>query len=185
VDNQTRTVWDVLDELRTNSSELLIRQWNWKSAVFSSIIRAFIFLFANLTAGWRAAAGAMLAEFVFRALTSGFYGSLTQAFRKAEPAWLAGVAVLILLPLVSHSLEFAVHLVRGTPKLVHSVVASVVFTEISTLFNLYAMRRGALVVGAEAASMAADMRRIPVLIGGFVASGPLAIIRCVRRQQQS
>jgi hypothetical protein len=34
--------------------ELLLRQWNWKSALFSSVIRALIFLFANLTAGWRA-----------------------------------------------------------------------------------------------------------------------------------
>jgi hypothetical protein len=86
VPNETGTVWDVLNELRRNPVELLVRQWNWKSALFSSVLRALIFLFANLTAGWRAAAGAMAAEFVFRAVTSGFYGSLTQAFRKAQPA---------------------------------------------------------------------------------------------------
>ena len=181
---QTKTIWDVLRELCSNPGELLIRQWNWKSAAFSSVIRAFIFLFANLTAGWRAAAGAMAAEFLYRAITSGFYGSLTQAFRKAEPACMAAVTVLILLPLVSHSLEFAIHLARGTPKLLPSMIASIAFTEISTLFNLYAMRRGALVVGAEASSMAADMRRIPILIAGFVAAGPLAIARAVRRPQQ-
>ena len=182
--NKTGSVWDVLNELRRNPVELLIRQWNWKSALFSSVIRAFIFLFANLTAGWRAAAGAMAAEFIFRAVTSGFYGSLTQAFRKAEPACLAAVTVLILLPFVSHSLELAIHFARGTPKLLPSMIASICFTEISTLFNLYAMRRGALVVGAEASSMAADMRRIPGLIVGFVASGPLAILRSIRRPQQ-
>ena len=182
--NQTGTVWDVLNELRQDPVELLIRRWNWKSALFSSVIRALIFLVANLTAGWRAAAGAMAAEFVFRAVTSGFYGSLTQAFRKAEPACMAAITVLILLPLVSHSMEFAIHLARGTPKLVPSMIASIAFTEMSTLFNLYAMRRGALVVGADASSMAADMRRIPVLIAGFVASGPLAIMRSIRRPQQ-
>jgi hypothetical protein len=167
-----------------NPRELLIRQWNWKSAVFSTSIRALIFLFTNLTAGWRAAAGAMAAEFVFRAVTSGFYGSLIQAFRNAEPAWTASLTVLILLPLVPHSLEFGIHLARGTPKLAPSMIASVAFTEISTLFNLYAMRRGALVVGSEASSMAADMRRIPRLIIGFVAAGPLAVLRSIRRPQQ-
>jgi len=167
-----------------NPVELLIRQWNWKSALFGSMIRAIIFLFTNLTAGWHAAAGAMFAEFLFRALTSGFYGSLVQAFRKVEPVWIAGVTVLILLPLISHSLELAVHLARGTPKLLNSLVASVVFTEISTLFNLYAMRRGAFVVGAEASSMSSDMRQAPRLIAGFIAAGPLAIVRYLRSPQQ-
>jgi hypothetical protein len=181
VTSQTVTVSDVLKDLRTNPNELLIRQWNWKSALFSSVIRALIFLFANLTAGWRAAAGAMTAEFVLRAITSGFYGSLTQAFRKAEPPWLAALTVLIILPVVSHAFEFAIHLARGTPKLLPSMIASIAFTEISTLFNLYAMRRGALVVGADASSMASDMRQVPRLIVGFVACGPLLIIRRVRK----
>lgn len=181
---RTETVSDVFRDLCTNPGELLIHRWNWKSALFSSIIRALIFLFTNLTAGWRAAAGAMIAEFIFRAVTSGFYGSLTQAFRTVEPAWTAALTVLILLPLISHSLELALHLARGTPKLMSSMVASVAFTEISTLFNLYAMRRGALVVGAEASSMASDMRRVPRLIAGFVASGPLMILRSIRKSQQ-
>lgn len=176
---QTETVSDVFKELCTNPWELLIRRWNWKSALFSSIIRALIFLIANLTAGWRAAAGAMIAEFILRAVTSGFYGSLTQAFRSVEPPWTAALTVLVLLPLVSHSLELAMHLARGTPKLVSSMIASIAFTEISTLFNLYAMRRGALVVGAEASSMASDMRQVPRLIAGFVASGPLMILRYI------
>jgi hypothetical protein len=124
VPKQAKTIWDVLRELRSNPGELLLRQWNWKSAAFSSVIRAFLFLFANLTAGWRAAAGAMAAEFLYRAITSGFYGSLTQAFRKAEPACMAAITVLILLPLVSHSLEFAIHRAHGTPKLLPSRMAS-------------------------------------------------------------
>src|ERR1035438_7768116 len=78
---------------------------------------AVIFLFANLTAGWRAAAGAMAAEFLFRALTSGFYGSLTQAFQKPNPPYRAAIPFLSLLPFVPHSLEFAIPFARGTPKL--------------------------------------------------------------------
>ncbi|MGA3027358.1 MAG: hypothetical protein ABSF98_21585 [Bryobacteraceae bacterium] len=122
----------------------------------------------------------MLAEFVFRGATSGFYGALTQAFRKAEPVWKAGVTVMVLLPLSSHSIEFAVHLARHTPRLRGSIVSSLCFTAISTLFNLYAMRRGVLVTGGAAGSVASDMRRMPGLIGGFVAAGPLALYRCLR-----
>jgi hypothetical protein len=94
---------------------------------------------------------------------------------------MATLTVLILLPFVSHSLELAMHLALGTPKLAHSLIASVAFTEIATLFNLYAMRRGALVVGAEAPSIGADLRQVPMLIAGFIAAGPLLILRRVRR----
>jgi hypothetical protein len=180
VPSKTISVLDVLSEIRTHPGELLIRQWNWKSAVFSSLVRATIFLFTNLAAGWRSAVGAMAAEFVFRAVISGFYGSLIQAFRNAEPLWLATLTVMILLPLAAHSLELAVHLANGTPKLAHSLIASVAFTEIATLFNLYAMRRGALVVGAEASSIGSDLRRVPALIAGFVAFVPLWILRRIR-----
>ena len=125
----------------------------------------------------------MLAEFVYRGVTSGFYGALTQAFRKAEPAWKASATVMVLLPLSSHSIELVVHVVRHTPHLRSSVISSVCFTAISTLFNLYAMRRGVLVTGAGAGSVASDMRRIPGLIGGFVAAGPLALYRALRNLQ--
>lgn len=133
----------------------------------SSLLRAHIFLAANATAGLRKALMAALAEFVFRFVTSGFYGSLTQAFRNAEPAWAGVVAVMILLPLVSHSLEFAIHFMRGTPHLRASIISSVVFTMFSTAFNWFAMRRGALVVGKGESSLASDLARVPALLVEF------------------
>jgi hypothetical protein len=175
------TVFDVLRQLCARPGEMLVRKWNWKSSVFSSILRALIFLFANLAAGWRAASGAMAAEFVYRAITAGFYGAMTQAFRKAEPAWQAGVTTMILLPLISHSIEFGVHVARGTPKIITSMISSVIFTAVSTLFNLYAMRRGVLIVEAGAGSILRDLRQVPSLICGFVASGPLALHRLLTR----
>jgi len=177
------TVLDVLRQLSRAPGDLLLRKWNWKSAVFSSLIRAAVFFFCNLTAGMRAADGAMLAEFVYRGITAGFYGALTQAFRRAEPVWHASLTVMVLLPLSSHSVEFVVHVVRHTPHLRTSIISSVCFTAISTLFNLYAMRRGVLVTGAGSGSVASDMRRIPGLIAGFVAVGPLALYRSLRNPQ--
>lgn len=65
----------------------------------------------------------MVAEFLYRAITAGFYGALTQAFGEVEPEWAAGIAVSVLLPLYI------------------SIVRSVCFTVVSTLFNQYAISK--------------------------------------------
>lgn len=171
------SVTDALAKMATNPVDTLVRRWNWKSALFSSVIRALIFFFCNLTAGWRAAIGAMLAELAYRGITAGFYGALTQLFRDVDPEWAATLAVVVLLPFLSHSVEIAVHVLRGTPKLFTSIVTSVIFTMISTAFNQYAMRRGLLIVGQGAGSVLSDLRRIFPMIGSFVTSGPLALYR--------
>ena len=46
----------------------LIRRWNWKSALLSFFLRATIFFFTNLIAGWHAAFGAMLTELALRSI---------------------------------------------------------------------------------------------------------------------
>jgi len=173
------TVFDVIRRLRDEPFECLVRRWNWKSAVFSSIIRATIFFCMNLKAGKHAAAAAMLTELSYRLVTSGFYGALTQAFSDAEPPWAAALTVMFLLPLCQHSIELTVHLLRGTPRLLPSMIASVIFTGISTLFNLYAMRRGVLVVGDGARPVGTDLRAIPATVAGFLAAGPLALFRWI------
>lgn len=178
------SVWAALRGILRDPVEHLVRRWNWKSALTSAIIRAAIFFSANLTAGWRAAAGAMGVEFVFRILTSGFYGSVTEAMRKARPAWLAFTVAMILLPVVSHVIEFIVHWTRGTPKLARSIVASMIFTAFSTLFNLYAMQRGVLIVGAGSRSFWHDMKTLPSLIVSFLALGPVALWRVVTRAER-
>ncbi len=148
--------------------EVLIRRWNWKSAMFSALFRGGIFFSINLKAGWRAAVGAMLTEFVWRTATSGGWGSVTQMFRKVKPTWQAVFGVMVVIPVVAHSIEFTIHYTRGTPILGRSILTSICFTQISNLFNLYAMRRGALIVGAEGRPLGEDMKRVPALIGGFL-----------------
>jgi hypothetical protein len=145
--------------------------WNWKSAALSALVRALLFLAANAPAGWRAAWGAFGAELAFRAFTSGFYGAATQAFATARPSRTAAAAALVVVPGVSHTLEFIVHYLRGTPALGRSIALSVAFTVVSTLFHLFAMRRGALVAGPSGAPIGDDLRRMPRLIAEFVA-GP-------------
>lgn len=176
------TVTAALLRLICNPGDSLIRRWNWKSAALSPLFRSQIFLATNLTAGWKAAVGAMFAEFAYRSLTAGFYGALTQAFRGAEPAWVAGLTVAVLLPTVSHSIELLIHWARGTPNLWASMAASVGFTAVSTVFNWYAMRRGVLIVGEGSGSLLTDLRRIPRILLDFVFHGPVALWRmCAQR----
>jgi hypothetical protein len=174
------TVQQALFSLVSRPVDLVVRRWNWKAAFFSSLVRAVIFLATNLAAGWRAAAGAMLAEWVYRALTSGFYGAITQVLGAAEPEWQGAAAAAILLPLSSHSMEFLLHWLRHTPHLKTSMIASMTFTVFSTLFNVYAMRRGTLVVGKNCASLVEDMRAMPRIIGGFLAVFPQWVRRSLR-----
>lgn len=164
-------VADVLRDLFARPGEYLIRRWHWKAALFSALIRFSLFFLVNLTAGWKAAWGAGLAEFCYRLVASGCYGSMTQAFRRAEPVWLANVTAMVLLPVFQHTIEFLIHWLRGTPNLGWSIGASAIFTVFSTLFNLYSMRRGSLVVGGGAQSIWRDLACFPGLLGGFLTSG--------------
>jgi hypothetical protein len=145
-DNPT-AVAGVLAGLTQRPFDYLIRRGHWKAALFSSVFRSAIFFAANFSAGWEAAYGAAWAEFLYRAVAAGFYGSLTQAFRQARPVWLATLTAVLLLPAMQHLIELALHWLRGTPNLRASILASVAFTICSTLFNLHSMRRGVLVVG--------------------------------------
>jgi hypothetical protein len=168
------TLTAVFKGLTRRPAELLVRQWNWKSAVYSSLVRSSLFFGLNWTAGWRAALGAMSAEFIYRACSAGFYGSLTQAFRKVEPRWHGTLASVALLVGVSHTFEFIIHWVRGTPNLVASIGASMAFTCLSTLFNLYAMRNGVFVTGEGSQSLLSDFRLLPGIVAGFLLQLPRA-----------
>jgi hypothetical protein len=83
----------------------------------------------------------------------------------------------------SHTLEFLIHFLRHTPHLKASVISSLIFTFFSTLFNVYAMRRGTMVVGKGCASLAADLRAMPRMIGGFIAVVPLWAWRSLRSHE--
>ncbi len=146
----------------------LVRKWNYKSAVMSSVVRGALFLVANLSAGLDAALAASAVEFAVRFCTAGFYGAITQAFGQAAPARQGALVAVICLPVLSHSLEAALHVWRGTPNLLASLGASVALTMASTAFNVFAMRRGVLIVGGcRAQTLGDDLRVLPVVIRDF------------------
>ena len=49
-----------------------------------------------------------------------------------------------------------------------SIAASVAFTSLSTAFNLFAMRRGALIVGADSGSLWKDLQSMPAILVAFI-----------------
>lgn len=181
VPEDEESVGQVLAALVRHPGQRLARRWNWKSAVLSSGFRSILFFLANLSAGWGAAVAAMVTELGFRGTTAGFYGALTQAFRHATPHWLATLTVMGLLPAATHTVELLVHWLRGTERLQESIIASVCFTIVSTLFNLFAMRRGALIVGDGRASLLQDLRSMPRLVIAFIAAIGKVVLEGVRR----
>src|SRR5262245_30800706 len=175
--NEPRTVPAVLRWILTSPWEAVGRRWNYKAAVLSAVVRSLLFFCVNIGAGLAAANQALTTELVFRFATAGFYGALTAAFRNAEPRATATFTAIVVLPVASHSLEFVVHWLRGTAMLAPSVAISVVFSVVSTAFNLFAMREGRLLVGANGRPVLDDLQAMPRLIARFV----LAITRSHQR----
>ncbi len=187
-------VGDVFRNLVHHPAQLITR-WNWKSVVLAVIIRGLIYLSIYLMSGesWTVTLSAVLVEIPFRLLTTGVAGALVQSFRKAKPIWLANTIVSIMLPAFSHSVEFTAHYAHE--RFFYDVLAatkdgvtrqrtfaiSVIFSVISVLFNLYAMRKGALLVGAGEAtqSLKKDMMQMPRLVTEFVIALPVLISRFI------
>jgi Mn2+/Fe2+ NRAMP family transporter len=174
----------VLGELLDDPITHIVRRWNWKAAVLSAMSRALLFLIVNLPEGRRAAFAAFVTELVFRGATSGFYAAVTQALGRAEPVWAAAVTGMLLLPVLTHSAELAVHWLRGTPRLGESILASAAFTALSTAFHLFAMRRGVLIVGDARRPFADALRRLPgLVVAAAIVGGTVGrLLRSSRRR---
>jgi hypothetical protein len=162
-------VIDVFRYLVRHPVEMLVWRWNWKAALFSGVLRSMIYLFTHLKEGWRAALGAMSVEFFFRLVVSGASGSLVQAFHNAAPVWLATLCVMIMLPAFSHMIEFTLHTLNGDVNKGKAIIISITFSIISAIFNLFAMRRDALLVKDDRAqSLGQDLVRLPKIVGEFM-----------------
>ena len=173
---------EILFDLLLHPAKVL-RMWNWKSAALSIILRGPIFLIASARRGWEAAAAALITEAIFCAVTAGFYGTLVQAIRNARPKWVTGLLITVLIPAGFQGLEYGMHYVRGTPHLQGAEIASVITSALSALFNWYAMRRGALLVGGEGGNFGGDLRRMPLLILNFIVEPVHWILRGLKRRE--
>ncbi len=175
----TVSVPEAIADLLLHPRRRLLSRWNWKTALLSACVRGTIFFLANIGAGFEAAIGAMGVEAALFATLAGFYGALAQSFRRAQPEWAATLTIMAIIPAINHTLEYLLHYASGTKMLTAGVAASISLSIISAVFNLFAMRRGVLIVGEERASFIDDLRRLPRIVFDFIMAIPRALWRYV------
>lgn len=188
------TVVDVIKNLVLHPGQI-IHRWNWKIATMGAVVRASFYLAVYQVSrqSWLVTLTAVLVEMGFRFFTTGLAGAVVQSFRRATPVWLANVIVSISLPAFSHTVEFVTHYAQETyfadifPASDNSLARqrafaiSVLFSVVSALFNLFAMKHGVLLVGAgeESRSLFSDIKRLPRMIFEFMAFLPVLISRSI------
>ena len=170
----TRVI-DVFKHIFRHPLESFVYRWNWKAAVLSALLRAPIFFFTYFfkKEGVKVALGAALAQSVFRFVFGGVNGSVIQSFRRVEPAWHAVLTVPLVLATFSHLIEYVVQYFYdqnvGSKGKASAIAVSVIISIISAVFNLFAMRRGALLVKDESRqSLGRDLIRMPWLVFEFI-----------------
>ena len=163
------TVGEVFRYIFSHPIEILVWRWNWKASLIAGILRSSIYLVTHIQFGWRAALGAMSVEFIFRIIITGACGSLLQAFHKATPLWLGTLCVMVMLPGVTHLIEFGLHTLNADQGKGTAIIISIIFSIFSAIFNLFAMRRGILLVKDEnQQSLWQDIKQFPLIILEFI-----------------
>jgi hypothetical protein len=168
-------VSDVFRHLIRHPLETTVLRWNWKAAVLSALLRAPIFFVTYISKkdGLKLAVGAAIAQSIFRFIFGGVNGAIIQAFSKVEPAWHAILTVPLVLAAFSHIIEFVVQTLydnqTGANRKGKAIAVSIIISAISAVFNLFAMRRGALLVKDESEqSIWRDLKRMPWLAFEFL-----------------
>lgn len=171
------SVGQALGTLLRNPWREMVLRWNGKSAALSAMLRGVIFIIASNWSHHPGRSEGILAEAFFGAISAGFFGMLTQALRFADPQWLVELLLAVVFPLVFQIADYRVHAALGTQKFLIGMISSGVLTFFSSLFNLYIMRRGTLLVGEEGKPFSQDLSAMPRLVLMFVVSGVLSIWR--------
>lgn len=178
-----KRVTDVFRNLARHPMDTLVWRWNWKAAVLSALLRAPIFFFTYFfkKEGLKIAIGAAVAQSVFRFIFGGINGAIIQSFSKVEPAWHAVLTIPLILAAFSHLMEFIVQTIydaqTGVDSMKSAITISIIISVISAVFNLFAMRRGALLVRDESKqSLWRDLKRMPWIVFEFI-SFPLVWTR--------
>lgn len=157
----------------------VVKRWNGKTALLSAMFRGVVFLAASIKSHHTGRLSGVLAEALFGAMCAGFFGTLTQALRFADPEWLAELLLAGIYPVLFQLGDYFFHAVLGTQVFRTGMIASAVFTALSAAFNLFIMRRGTLLVGKEGNPFTQDLIALPRMALLFVVSGAVNTWRFV------
>jgi hypothetical protein len=160
------TVWQATARVLTHPWRVFILDWNWKAALLSALFRAILYGCAAVPRGPGAMRGVWI-ELAFRILVGGFWGSLLQAYRGARPAWLAGFFAVLILPGGAHTLEYMALKTGGATHIGAGMFMSILVSVGSLLINWLLMRKGLLVTGEGAGTLAEDLRRLPAALAAI------------------
>src|SRR5688500_16875777 len=170
----THTISEALSNVWEDPGQF-VKNWNYKGAVLSGVLRSPIFLITYLAGreSLKLAVGAAAVQFLFRFAFAGVGGTLIQGFRRVEPPWKALLAIMLILPLISHVFEFVfqgafAYFSSTQDHTDEAILRSITVSIISALFTLFAMRRNVMIVGEEESrSLLHDISRLPVLVFEF------------------
>ena len=85
----------------------------------------------------------------------------------------------LIFPATFQLLDFALHSALGTARFGSGLIASATFTALSAMFNLFVMRRGALLVGREGKPFSHDLLVLPRLAFSFVIAIPRNVVQFI------
>lgn len=140
-----------------------LTHWNWKISLLTAILRGLACVWALRNVEHHARNHFGLVEGAFVLVTCGFFSALQQqslTIRRVTLAWLACVVVI---PLSSLALDAGLHFWLDGRDTLQLGLAGIIFTLISATFHWHLIRNGALLVGDDSSSLAADLKSIPRL----------------------
>ncbi|MGA7885616.1 MAG: hypothetical protein WCA44_07730 [Acidobacteriaceae bacterium] len=151
--------------------------WNWKVSLLTALLRglACVGILRHLAPSARWHFGLVEAAFVL--LTCGFFSALQQQTLQISREALAWLACVVAAPLASLACDAGLHFWLDGRDTCRLGVAALVFTVVANTLHWHMIRNGALLVGDEAHSFGADLKRIPSLMGTYCAAPVLWIGR--------
>jgi hypothetical protein len=156
-----------------------LTHWNWKVAILTALLRGSVCVAALRHMELHARQHFGMVEAAFVLLTCGFFSALQQQSLSLRSEGLAWLACVVVVPLTSLGCDAGLHIWLDGQQTRQLGIAGVAFTLISSTMHWHMIRNGALLVGDEAHSLAADLKRIPVLVGLYFAAPVLWLWRTV------
>lgn len=141
--------------------------WNWKCALLSATVRSLVYLAAIAHTGFHGAAGVVLVEIAYVALTAGVYAGLQQKALRIRRRWLGNLIVVLGVPGLAQVLDWTAHRAGGAAVPGRAMLAVSVFAALSALFHLHVMRNGVFLTGSGR-SLLDDFRRLPIIVAGLI-----------------
>jgi hypothetical protein len=173
------SVMAVARELLVRPWKIFLFNWNWKAGLLGGVFRALFFSVAVLPRDMAGLRGVAI-QLAFRVAIGGLWGALAQAFCCAEPAWIAGVLIALIVPAGVHGVEYTLLRAGHASHIRTGMIISVALSVISLLLNWGLMRRGLMLTGKGTDSLATDFRRLPAALADLALAGPRTVMRVVR-----